>query len=456
MNGGGAQPGYTEVADDEDLTSTKANDNSASGNGASGNSASGGGHTSTQPPDPAWPKLAQAAYHGLAGEVVARLLPNTESDPAALLLQYLTSFGNAVGRQPYYLVERTRHFGNLFVVLVGSTAKARKGTAAERVRTILEVADRDWADNRTRGGASSGEGVIWAVRDPIFSLKKGQMVLTDEGVTDKRLLLDEREFFQPLAVMQREGNILSRVFRDAYDCGRVLATLTKNSPARATEAFISIIGHITLDELRDMLDRTSMANGFANRFLFACVRRSKLLPDGGAPDDEAAGKLGAATLEALNAARKRERICMTDAAAQHWRQIYPQLSREQPGLFGAVVARAEAQTIRLALIYALLDSAPQINRNHLDAALAVWSFCEASAQYVFGDLLGDPVADTILRLLRNSGTVGMTRSEISNAFGRNTAVSKIDAALGKLQAVNKIYYQTRKTGGRSAQVWFAR
>jgi hypothetical protein len=127
---------------------------------------------------------------------------------------------------------------------------------------------------------------------------------------------------------------------------------------------------------------------------FACVRRSKLLPDGGAPDDEATSKLGAATLEALTATRTREGICMTEAAAQHWRQIYPELSREQPGLFGAIVARAEAQTIRLALIYALLDRAPQIDRNHLDAALAVWSFCETSAQYVFGDLLGDPMADT--------------------------------------------------------------
>jgi len=37
---------------------------------------------------------------------------------------------------------------------------------------------------------------------------------------------------------------------------------------------------------------------------------------------------------------------------------------------------------------------------------------------------GPGSADMILRLLRNSSTVGMTRSEISNAFGRNTAVSQ--------------------------------
>jgi hypothetical protein len=59
----------------------------------------------------------------------------TESDPVALLLQYLISFGNAMATNPITLVER---------VLVGSSAKVRKGTAAERIRTVFEVADRDW------------------------------------------------------------------------------------------------------------------------------------------------------------------------------------------------------------------------------------------------------------------------------------------------------------------------
>jgi hypothetical protein len=80
--------------------------------------------------DATWPVLAPAAYHGLAGEVVARILPDTESDPAALLLQYLVSFGNAVGRGPHYRIEQDRHFANLFTVLVGQTSKSRKGTSA--------------------------------------------------------------------------------------------------------------------------------------------------------------------------------------------------------------------------------------------------------------------------------------------------------------------------------------
>src|SRR6516162_2583405 len=354
----------------------------------------GGGTARAQESD--WPTLNTDAFYGLAGEMVSLTLPDTESDPAALLLQYLVSFGNAIGRGPHCIVEQDRHYTNLYIVLAGQTSKARKGTSARRVRVIYEIVDPTWARERIVGGMSSGEGLIHAVRDPVYGMRKGVEELIDAGVSDKRLLLDEREFFQALTVLKREGNILSRVIRDAWDCVERLATLTKHSPTRATRPFISIIGHITADELRQALDHTSMANGYANRFLFACVRRSKLLPHGGALAEEISGKLGARSLEALTAARGLEQLTMTDAANQHWRDTYAMLSEGLPGLLGAITDRAEAQTVRLALVYALLDQAPQIDVVHLDAALVLWHYCVASARYIFGDLVGNPTADTIL------------------------------------------------------------
>jgi hypothetical protein len=405
--------------------------------------------------DTTWPVLAPAAFHGLAGEVVARILPDTESDPAALLLQYLVSFGNAVGRQPHYLIERTRHFANLFTVLVGQTSKSRKGTSAERIRAIFNIADPDWVRERILGGMSSGEGVISAVRDPVYALRKGVEELIDAGISDKRLLLDEREFFQALAVLKREGSILSRVIREAWDCCERLATLTKHSPTRATRPFISIVGHITADELRQTLDHTSMANGYANRFLFACVKRSKLLPHGGALNAEIDDKLGVRTLEALITARSIERLTMTDVAHQYWNDTYPKLSEGLPGLLGAITDRAEPQTIRLALVYALLDQAPQINVVHLEAALAVWNFCVASARYIFGDLVGNPVADTILRALRSVGADGMSRTDLSNVFGRNLSTSQLDAALVVLLSADKVRRRSVKGTGRPREMWYA-
>ncbi|MGH2871279.1 MAG: hypothetical protein ACRDL5_02330, partial [Solirubrobacteraceae bacterium] len=48
-------------------------------------------------PAPAgWPAPpAPAAYHGLLGEIVRRLEPETEADPVAILCQLLACFGAA-------------------------------------------------------------------------------------------------------------------------------------------------------------------------------------------------------------------------------------------------------------------------------------------------------------------------------------------------------------------------
>jgi hypothetical protein len=44
-----------------------------------------------------------------------------------------------------------------------------------------------------------------------------------------------------------------------------------------------------------------------------------------------------------------------EEAREMWRRIYPALSEGGAGLIGAVTSRAEAQVMRLACLYALLD-----------------------------------------------------------------------------------------------------
>jgi hypothetical protein len=395
---------------------------------------------------------------GLASSIVLYLAPDTEADYAALTLQFLVSFGNAVGRKPHYLVEGTKHYSNLFTVLAGQTAKARKGTSADRIRQLFEVADPEWTRTCVQGGISSGEGILWAIRDPIFVLKKGEETCTDPGVADKRLLLDEREYQQALTVMTRAGNTVSRIIRDAWDGREYIASLTKNSPAKVTAPMISIISHITIEELREALDRTAMANGYANRFLFACVRRGQLLPHGGSMNGAVVRELGEQIRERLIQARRYERVTMTPAAAARWTDIYAALSTEQPGLLGAITARAEAQTLRLALVYALTDGVGLIDVPHLDAALAMWKFCEASAKLIFGDTVGNPLADEILRALRSNLITGMTRTELYQQFRHaQHGETTIGAALNRLLALGKVRVERRAaTGpGRPSETWFA-
>ena len=143
---------------------------------------------------------------------------------------------------------------------------------------------------------------------------------------------------------------------------------------------------------------------------------------------------------------------MTAAAREQWKAVYSKLSAAQPGLLGAVVARGEAQ---LGLIYALLDGSGQIDVPHLQAALAVWEYCETSAAFIFGDLLGDPVADEIARALQSAGSEGMTRTAIRDLFGRNRSGDRIGAALALLATRGRARMETRKTGGHPAEVWVA-
>ena len=418
------------------------------------------------PPAREWPTLDGSALHGLAGEVVGAIEPHSESDPVAILVGFLVAFGSAVGRGPHFRVEATRHGCNESAVLVGDTSKARKGTSWDHVRGLLESVDEHWSRECVAKGLSSGEGLIWAIRDPIERFDRprrtkdnphpeAELVVVDPGVEDKRLLVVESEFATPLKVMERDGNTLSPVLRDAWD-GVNLRSLVKNSPARATDPHISVLGHITTAELRRHFAETEAANGFGNRVMWFMVRRSKMLPEGGRPDPGVMAQLARQVGVAVGHARRSGELRRDPRCREVWAAIYPELSADRAGLLGAVVARAEAHVTRLALLYALLDEATEVRVEHLGAALNVWRFAEASAEWIFGDSLGDEVADQVLQLIRAAGPEGATRTDMHNALGRHVQAHRLNLALEAIQAAGRARAATIATAGRSAQVWTAR
>ncbi|MDQ3364348.1 MAG: YfjI family protein [Myxococcota bacterium] len=400
-----------------------------------------------------WPApLGPDALHGLVGEVVSTLAPHTESDPAAIALQFLTAFGNCTGAAAHAVAEKDRHPGRLFVVLVGDSSKARKGSSWGQIRRLFEAVDSDWVKDRIiPGGLSSGEGLVHAVRDPLCIDKNGESIKVDPGVTDKRLLAVESEFASVLKMLDRTGNTLSPIVRQAWDGGS-LRNLTKTSPASATDAHISMIGHITDAELRRYFQSTEAANGFGNRILWTAVRRSKSLPDGGCLDDRQLEGLARCVHAAVKHARVRGRLARTPAARALWHAEYERLSGGRPGLLGAVTSRAEAQVLRLSVLYAVLDRANAIDVPHLRAALDVWRYCEDSARWIFGDSLGDPTADDLLALLRSSSEP-VARKAISDHFGRNKSRQEIDRALNLLASGGLAITKRQVTAGRPAETW---
>jgi hypothetical protein len=275
-----------------------------------------------------------------------------------------------LGHQTFFQVEATKHHPNEFVLLVGDTAKARKGSSFDHVARLLADAHPSF-HSRVMTGLSSGEGLIWAVRDPQEQ---------DPGAHDKRLLVVEPEFASVLKATSREISTLSSTLRSAWD-GRPLALLTRTAPATATSAHIAIIGHITQTELARHTTTVELANGFLNRFLIVACRRVRLLPEGGDPDSLKGTGLQQYLAAVLQHADTRHQVTLADDARELWWHAYPQLTQPLDGLAGHITARAEAHTIRLALIYALLDGEHQIQAEHLHAALALWDYTSRSARW---------------------------------------------------------------------------
>jgi hypothetical protein len=414
---------------------------------------------------PQWPApLKPAAFYGIVGDFLDLVRPHSEADEAALVAQFLVTMGNLPGRYPYFEAQGTRHYLNLDGCLVGATSRGRKGSSFDQVLLPLRAVDPHWCRYCVVSGLSSGEGLIYKVRDAIESKQpikdKGkvvgyQTVVTDPGVEDKRLLVVEPEFARVLQVIEREKNTLSAVMRQAWDTGN-LGNIVRNSELTATNAHISILGHITKAELDRFLADTAVANGFANRLLWLWVKRSQLLPEGGEFDRIDFAPLSRHLTAIVENARKSGPMQRDPALRDEWAEFYRRCAARGAGMFDAATSRAEPQAMRLACIYARLDQCSTVRQPHLDAGLALWTYCEDSARFIFGDKLGDPTADQILAALQNAGSQGLPRAEINNLFQRHKPEAEIRRALDVLLGLGSIRFEKEDTGGRPCYpVFFA-
>jgi len=406
------------------------------------------GETPAATSAPAVAPLADDAFHGLAGLIVRKITPHTEADPAAMLIQLLVAFGNCVGRGPHFRIEDTSHFSNEFAVVVGKSAKARKGTSFNRISGLLEMADSDWRRDCHAHGLVSGEGIIWNIRDDAPGKNDGEIVA---GVADKRLLIVEEELGGALSAAARKENTLTAILRSAWD-GKNLRTLAKNCPAKATAPHVSLIGHVTFDELQSKLRGDALSNGFANRFLWIFASRTKLLPLGGSLRTEDLQHQGEALRRTVEHARTLGELTRDDETSELWCDAYTWLAAERTGNVGNVTSRMEAHAIRLSLLYALLDGSRVISAPHLRAALAVCKYAIRSAEHCFGGLTAD--ASAILNALSTCSPDEMPRTEITrNVFNGHRNADQLDIALHELESAGFATCRRETTNGAPRELW---
>jgi hypothetical protein len=395
------------------------------------------GLLSSAPPPPT---LADPALYGLAGLAVQRLAPHTEAHPAAILLQFLAAFGNLVGPAPHCLVGSARHGLNLFVVLVGESSKARKGTSWRQLASLFAQVDPGWAARRVTAARPTANSILHALRD-------------QQPVTDRRLFLLSEEFASVLHALGRQTGQLSPLLRSAWDGGDLCAH-NGHHPLQVTGSHIGIVGHVTPSELAHHLRGAQTHNGFANRCLWTSVHRSQFLPEGGSLPPQESSALADELRRTLDWVQGQTEILFrrTTGARELWNDCYSRLSQARQDLYGAATSRAEAQVLRLSAIYAALDRSSLVEVSHLQAALAVWDYCLASARLVFDTAPIDPTARRISEAL-DVNPHGLTRVQIRGLFHRHVSKERIDLALEQLMGLGLINHETSPGRGRSATLW---
>jgi hypothetical protein len=376
------------------------------------------------------PTLDASAYVGIVGDIVKTIEPETEADSAGVLLTLLTCVGNAIGRTPTFGVGGDVHHANMFLCLVGDTS-AGKGLAWGVVDYLMRQVDSDWRNNCVAYGLSSGEGLVERLADPEQENKTADdLIIADYNADDwrdkttttsvivfppvKRLLCLETEFARPITAMRREGNTLSPLLRAAWDA-KTLEVMTRGkSKLRASNAHVSVVAHITPEELQKILSGSvETANGFANRFLWASVRSSKDLPNGG--NVSVLDRFITPLRKALERAKTITTMTRSADAERLWSDVYASLKYGNAN----VTKRGRGNVLRLAMTLALCDGSPTIETQHLEAALSVWRYCEDSALMFFSE---NALASRLRQTIRQRP--GIMRSELRLTISHATSMTQ--------------------------------
>jgi Domain of unknown function (DUF3854) len=403
------------------------------------------------------PTLGEAAYHGPIGQFLRAVAPYTEATDAAVLAHLLPAIGTIIGPGPCVWAGN-KQYARVNTVLVGPTSTGRKGTSLAPVDELMQLVDADfWREQRV-GGLSTGEGLVGKVAD--IKIWNDETQDHDIIPVEKRLYVVEEEFSKVLAQLRREGNILSQILRESYDSGN-LSVMTRKDPLQAFGAHICITGHITPEELFDRFNHIEMANGFGNRFLWFAVKSDKVL----ARCDPIPTSLYEKFTPMFGRRNNLDRpwfqraldlgaTFLANASMEKWeKEIYPYLREDRPGLAGALLARGSSMVLRVALIYYLLDPpstgvSQGIQPVHLDAAMAVWNYCEESVQMLFKTRSGTMLGDKVLALLADGP---MTKDKMNDHLSPKQK-GEINTVLASLEVAGQVVREVeQKTGpGRRA------
>ena len=415
------------------------------------------------------PVLPAIALHGQLGRMAEAACSNSEAVPASVAIHILARFASTLGRTAYIEIGDHRRHLRMFSLIVGPTAKGRKGTSSEMPNRLFEAVERNLYPYgllplEKLTALSTGEGLIQKVRDP-YSWTTGDKEHNDPGVSDKRLLCDISEFAGVLAQGRREGATLSTVLRDAFD-GVVMTTPSATAFRRASGTHICVVGSVPETEIEKSLNDIEKTNGFANRFPMFYSARTKIVPSPKPTDPMLMAQFAQHVSSALWEASNVGLVEMDDDARSLWETtLYRQIEdRSYPELIASLLGRRSLHTMIFAALIALFDRKSKIDADHLLAADAWMEYWEQTVLFVFSTAESNEKAikdkalqDRLVKMIDEMGGVKVNHSALAtkatNKYqSRDVKAVDVKRAMDALQRESppRIHTETVTTAGRPA------
>ncbi|WP_293875810.1 MULTISPECIES: DUF3987 domain-containing protein [unclassified Sphingomonas] len=413
------------------------------------------------------PELHNVALFGILRDMVDAACANSEAVRPTVAIHILARFAATIGRTAYIQIGDQKRHLRMNALIVGPTAKGRKGTSTEmpsEMYRLMEARMVGGVPLRKLTALATGEGLIHMVRDPLHDHEGN---LLDGGVEDKRLLFDVSEFAGVLAQARREAATISTVLRDAFD-GVKLVTPTKTSFCEASDTHIVVIGSVPETEIVKTLTSTDITNGLANRFPMFYSTRDKIVSMPKATDPKLMDRFAEHLSWAIYEASKQAQVCMDADALDYWDEIYHALeAKTHPPAIAALLARQSTYTLIFAALLALLNRQAVVSRDHLDAALAWVQYWEDTTLFVFSNgeqneqaIKMKGLKDEIVQAIATLGGVKVKHSDLANKVTNKYQKAwplakdvKFAMELLERESPPRIYSETVATGGRASNLY---
>ncbi|MFC1947964.1 hypothetical protein ACFLXY_08615 [Chloroflexota bacterium] len=387
-------------------------------------------------------EIPSIAWRGLFNDYRLLVSETTEAADAFHYATFIQVLGCTIGRR-LFVYHATKLYPNFYVCLVGKSGLTRKDTSWSRGNELL--------------GRLHNEEDIEGI-SPQFRLVKG--IRSYEGLLDelsgekKVRLIQLGELLSLLAKARQDslGNIIPAL-TELYDCpDRVNPPVHQKSAADCREPFTSIMAGTTQAWLQKALTERDIYGGFANRWLYFFGLPKDPKPNPPKVDQDRRDTL----LQDINKIRlwsedvSNGEIIVSAKAnllfEEYYREYYFRCQNE--GIIPTLIVRIQDFIWKIALLYAANDLSEIISSEHLQAAIGVGAYLEASVTEVFssfGESQSKEKEGRVLSFLRDEG-IPLSEREVYRRL--NMSAKELQATVQPLIKLGLIKnsYETASNG----------